>query len=240
MWKLSVAKNYNMVAAQKWLNQLYPTEVHSVGGDCVNPKCDYEFTPQDEAEIAQDSGWFTCPKCNLTYNYLDESERRYNRVGMSPTEMGDIGEKVVEGMGTIPILGSISWASHDRTFPIDLIAGEYGVEVKTNHSEAQPRFKMGGGAYGPNQDKIPAKVKAEYCFQNGLRPALVGVRLNFYHNTADIFVRPDSFTDTWIGAAALQHAATVDFTALNPYKNPHDVPPPSSLPEDDTDADIPW
>jgi hypothetical protein len=239
MWKVSAAKNFNLINAQKWLNQLYPAEVHSVGGDCVNPKCDYEFTAEDEAEMARDGGWFTCPNCDLTYNYLDEEPGvRYNRVGMSPTEMGNLGEKVVEGMGTIPFLGPITMTSALNNFPIDLIAGEFGVEVKTNHSESQPRFKLGGGAYGINPTgKKPMQEKANYCFQNGLRPALCGVRLNFYTNKADIFVRPDSFTDTWIGATALQHAATVDFTALNPYKNPHDVPPPNELPYDD---DIPF
>lgn len=237
---MATTKNYNMVQAQKWLNQMYPTETHGVDGDCVSPKCNYEFTPADEAEIARDSGWFTCPKCTLTYNYLDESAGRYNRVGMSPTEMGQIGEKVVENMGTIPLLGPITWTSNEYNAPIDLVAGQYGCEVKSNHSESQARFKMGGGAYGKGTGRgVPMQEKAQYCFDQGLTPALVGVRLNFYTDKADVFVRPGSFTDTWIGASTLQHAATVDFSAINPYKNPQDVPPPSELPDDD-DSNIPF
>jgi len=242
-WKLAdVAKNYNMLQAQRWLAQMYPVEQHSAGGDCVNPKCDYEFTAQDEAEMAQNHGWFTCPQCDLTYNYLDmEPGVRYNRVGMSPGQMGQIGEDVVEQMGTIPLLGTISYISRDVQYPIDLIAGPFGVEVKTNHSEAQPRFKLGGskGQYGLRQGD--ASTKLQFCEEHGLRPALVGVRLNFYTDKADVFVRQDSFTDTWIGSAALQHVATEDFTSLNPFKDPSQVPPPSELPEDDDpDSDIPF
>lgn len=235
MWILSgTRKNYNLINAQKWLNQMYPAEVHGLGGDCINPKCDYEFTAQDEAVMAQDSGWFTCPQCDQTYNYLD-TEVRHNKVGMTPMEMGNIGEKIVEQMGTIPLLGPITWVSNEYTSPLDMIAGPYGVEIKTNHSEAQPRFKLGGGAYSKYLNKNPLKEKTEYCFQNGLQPALLGVRLNFYYDTADIFVRLNSFTDTWISNAELEHVATLDFSDLNPYKRPEDVPPPSEMPEDDSD-----
>jgi hypothetical protein len=243
MWtKKATAINYNLVNAQKVLNGLYPDEVHGLGGDCLNPKCDYVFTPQDEQEMQQNRGWFTCPKCHHTYNLFDlEAMQGTNKVNLSPTAMGQIGEQVVESMGQIPLLGTITWTSNEYTYPIDLIAGEYGVEVKTNHSEAQPRFKMGGGAYGKGTGRSqPMVEKANWCFTQGLTPALVGVRLNFYTDKADIFVRPGSFTDTWIGSGQLQHVATEDFSNLNPYKNPHDVPPPSEMPEDDTDADIPF
>lgn len=243
MWtRIATTKNYSLLNAQVFLNGLYPDEQHGVGGDCINPKCDYKFTEQDIQSMAQNRGWFTCPKCGQTYNLNDDNfTSGTNKAYMTPTEMGNIGESIVEKMGTIPGLGQITWISNQHNFPIDLIAGEYGVEVKTNHSEAQPRFKMGGGAYGANPTrKQPAQEKAIYCYENGLTPALVGVRLNFYTDKADVFVRPGAFTDTWIGSGSLQHAATVDFTSLNPYKNPHDVPPPSELPEDDTDADIPF
>lgn len=235
-WKKTASKDWNAIQAQKYLNQLYPTEQHGLGGDCVNPKCDYEFTPADEATMAQHSGWFTCPQCQLTYNYLDESGGKPSRSGLTPTEMGQIGEKVVIGMHTIPQLGAITWVSDEYNSPIDLIAGQFGCEVKTNHSESQARFKLGGGAYGQNTNRgTPAAEKIQYCQAKGLVPALIGVRLNFYTDKADVFVRPGSLTDTWIGAGALQHVAQIDFTALNPFKNPHDVPPPSELPDDDSD-----
>lgn len=225
-----MANTFSPLQAQQFLNQVHPNEIHGVGGDCINPKCDYVFTPQDMAEMEKNSGWFTCPQCGWTYNYF--AEERHNKVGLTPTQMGNIGETIVEQLGTILLLGAITWISHDHNFPIDMIAGDFGVEVKTNHSEAQARFKLGGGN-NPGGAKVTLASKLKYCQSEGLRPALVGVRLNFYTDKADIFVRPDSFTDTWIGASALTHVDTVDFTDLNPYKHPEDVPPPNELPEDD-------
>lgn len=237
MWHRTGANTYSPLQAQRYLQQLYPSEVHNAGGDCINPKCDYEFNDQDIAEMSQMSGWFTCPNCQWTYNYLDnETNTKSTRTGLTPGEMGAIGESIVAGMGTIPLLGPITWQSTANNYPIDLIAGPYGVEVKTNHSESQPRFKMGGSTNGTGRSGDAAS-KMQYCEANGLKAALVGVRLNFYNDHADIFVRPDSFTDTWIGAGALTHVGTIDFSAQNPFKNPGDVPPPSELPDDD---DIPF
>lgn len=223
--------------AQEYFAQLYPNEIHGLPGDCINPKCNYVFTPQDVDEIQRQNGWFTCPNCGWTYNYLDESfQNGRNRVGMTPKEMGDIGETLVNRMGQIPLLGEITWSSPDYNFPIDLIAGDFGVEVKTNHSESQPRFKLGGSNHaGGRQGTLQGKMM--YVESEGLRPALVGVRLNFFTDKADVFVRPDSFTDTWIGAPSLTPVATLDFTDLNPFKHPEDVP--HDLPEDD-DSDIPF
>ncbi|HMD81950.1 MAG TPA: hypothetical protein VKE92_11610 [Anaerolineales bacterium] len=219
----------NFSRAQQYLQTVYPNEVHGIGGHCQNPKCDYEFTPQDQEEIEFNGGWFTCPKCNYTQNVYAEEKR--NKVGLSPDEMGNLGEQIVSRLGQIPGLGKITWVSNYARFPIDMIAGDYGVEVKTNHSEAQPRFKLGGGWPGQDKRQGTQEGKLQYCKQEGLRPALVGVRLNFYTDKADIFVRPDSFTDTWIGAPSLSHVATVDFTDLNPFKRPEDVP--QNLPDDD-------
>src|SRR6185437_11434433 len=99
--------------------------------------------------------------------------------------MGDIGEKIVENMGTIPELGNISWIAHSYNFPIDMIAGDFGVEIKTNHSESQARFKLGGGN-NPEGSAYTLKAKLQYVQSENLRPALVGVRLNFYTDKADI------------------------------------------------------
>lgn len=232
-----MSQQYSLLQAQHFMKGLYPDEQHGAGGDCDNPKCDYVFTPQDIAQMEKDGGWFTCPQCDHTYNYLDTEQRR-TRIGLTPTQMGDIGEKVVSGMKTIPTLGPITWTSPDYNFPIDMIAGDFGCEIKTNHSESQPRFKLGGGN-NPGGTKATLAGKLKYCQSEGLRPALIGVRLNFYTDKADVFVRPDSFTDTWIGNPTLQHVATVDFTSLNPFKHPEDVPSPSELPQD-SDSDIPF
>jgi hypothetical protein len=131
-----------------YLQNLYPNEVHGLEGHCINPKCDYVFTSQDEAEMKTNSGWFTCPKCGQTYNYLDPAYNGtpggFTRSGLTATEMGQIGEKIVQNLHSIPGVGEISQPSTAYQFPVDFIIGPYAVEVKTNHSESQPRFKLGG------------------------------------------------------------------------------------------------
>jgi len=235
--------NYNQLQAERFWNQQYADEVHNVGGDCLNPKCDYVFTPEDEKTIRDFSGWFTCPNCGWTYNYLNEEKERKTRAGITMDQMGSIGEEIVDRLGTIPGLGALVQSySHLKSNPIDAVFGDYGVEVKTIHSEAQQRFKMGGEyIYIPELGKAvrPKESKEYYCQQNGLRPALVGVRLNFYTDQADIFVR-EGMTDTWIGNKAMQHVGTVDFSDLNPFKHPWEVPPANELPQDDEDSDIPF
>jgi len=223
--------------AQRFLNGLYPNEVHGLEGDCINPKCDYQFTQADRNEIAWSDGWFTCPKCDWTYNYYQDfipGQGGYTKSGLTMTQMGDIGETLIERMGNVPPLGAVTWVSSDYNFPIDAIIGDHGGEIKTNHSSAQPRFKISGKVEINGQTMPGRQGKYLYCEQNHLLPALVGVRLNFYTDKADVFVQPNGFKDTWIGSGSLVHAGTVDFTDLNPYKRPEDVPPANDLPQDDS------
>ena len=223
-----------------YLEQLAPGEEHALDPEshCVNPKCDYYFTPQDEEEIEQNKGEFTCPKCGTTYNYLRETPtygdwgeweeggnyptkgRPANpggntRAGLTLDQMGQIGEKIVLRMGELPGLGSVQAASDSYNFPIDVIVtgqnGRFGCEVKTNHSQAQERFKIGG--------QCERQQKITYCLENGLKPALIGVRLNFYTDKAYVFFR-EGLTDTWIGNSKMRHVATLDFADLNPYRSP--------------------
>jgi hypothetical protein len=228
---VAAGKNYNLIAYQRWQNQQYPNELHNAGGDCENPQCDYEFTPEDEQHIQQFSGWFTCPKCGLSFNYLDGDPRKKTRAGLTMDEMGQLGETIIAEMGHIPGVGDVKQIFGVKNHPIDAIIGPYGAEIKTNHSEAQPRFKMGGErVLWEGQYLRPAQVKTLYTEQQGLRPLLVGVRLNFYSSMADIFWR-EGFSDTWIGGKTLNHAGTEDFSHLNPFKTA--VPPAALLPEDD-------
>ena len=251
-----------------------PGEQHSVdpGAHCVNPKCGYHFTPQDEQEIRANKGSFRCPQCGFeqdvfgwntpTYQSdnpdawaeleeggnLDTSPTRpanpggRTRSGLSLDQMGHIGEQVVFRMHELPGIGTITAASNQKNFPIDGIVetqqGRLGVEIKANHSQAQERFKIGG--------KVERAEKIKYCLANGLKPALIGVRLNFYTNLAFVFFR-EGLTDTWIGNQQMIHVATVDFADLNPFKSPNEqaqalavdqarLPDQSESPDDDIDA----
>ena len=212
-----------------YLDALNPNEQHNAGGDCINPKCQYEFTAEDKDDINRSRGWFTCPRCDHTYNYFSETANKSNpggmtRAGLTMKEVGDMGEQVVTRLGTVPGVGEVTWVSPDYKSPIDAIIGGYACEIKTNHSESSPRFKLGG-----SHEVLEKKIKAE---ELGLPPALIGVRLNFYSDKADIFFRPQ-LTDTWIGNPQMDHVAKVDFSDLNPFKNPSEVPAPQFLPDDD-------
>lgn len=144
------------------------------------------------------SGWFVCPKCGWGYNYFDQDIRQTTKVGLTLDQMGNLGEEIVGRMGEIPGVGPISIMYGLKNHPIDAVIGSYGVEIKTNHSEAQARFKMGGeNIFIPELGRAvrPKAAKEYYCQQNGLVPALIGVRLNFYTDKADIFFR-EGMTDT--------------------------------------------
>ncbi len=52
-----------------YLETEHPPEVHGEKGDCKNPYCRYQFTPDDRKEMLYLGGYFTCPQCDLTYNY---------------------------------------------------------------------------------------------------------------------------------------------------------------------------
>jgi len=210
-----------------------PNEQHHVdpSAHCTNPKCGYHFAQSEMQEIEQNGGEFTCPHCGYTDNYLDDSKSHIQdpdgsgkpvlnpggrtRSGLTLSQMGDIGEQVVLGLGELPGIGAVEPASNQNTFPIDAIIrserGNFGVEIKTNHSQAQERFKIGG------KDERAAKIA--YCMANGLKPALIGVRLNFFTDKAYVFFR-EGLTDTWIGNKQMITVGTYDFSHLNPFKTP--------------------
>jgi hypothetical protein len=215
-----------------YLQNLNPNEVHNAGGDCINAKCDYAFTSLDKQLISQFDGDFTCPKCDQSYNYYfdnnldpDINPGGFTHSGLTMKAMGNIGEQIIVHLNGLPGIGTVSWHAPDYTSPLDFIIDKYGCEVKTNHSESTPRFKLGGA-----QER---NAKIEMAKQLGVIPSLIGVRLNFYSDLADIFFRPQ-LTDTWIGNPQLQHVAKVNFAEFNPYRSPDQVPPPQDLPDDDT------
>lgn len=214
---------------QPFLDKLNPDERHNIGGDCINPKCDYSLSDEDKRDMYAYDGAFTCPRCDRSYNYFYDNDPDgpggYTRSALTMKTMGGIGESVVDEMVYIPQVGGITWHSPDYNSPLDFIIGPYGVEVKTNHSEATPRFKLGGAA--------ERAQKIQMAESMGLIPAILGVRLNFYADVADIFFRPQ-MTDTWIGNAELLHVAKVSFDHLNPYRNPYEVPDATQLPQDDS------
>lgn len=208
--------------------------------NCVNPKCDYQLDPETQEEVNQ-QGRFVCPRCG-TENIVQPEFNPGGRTlsGLSLDQMGNIGETLIARIGEIPGVGSVESMTAEYQHPIDciVVSGDtrYGCEIKTNHAQAQPRFKLG--------DQKERHAKIAYCAENGLQPALIGVRLNFFNDKANIFFRP-GMSDTWIGNSNMKHVGTVDFEDLNPFKGPPGVKqqeiehaglPDQSNPDEDIDA----
>lgn len=225
-----------------YLEGLAPNELHESPQrtgqlHCVNPKCTHEFT-SDELAYTNSDGFLNCPMCGFS-NLIEDPYNatrpfmkaepgqgqlgkpyQFNpggrtRSGLTLKEMGDIGEEIVLRMAEIPGIGPIQSASDDYQYAVDAIIdgqkGKFGVEIKTNHSQAQERFKIGG--------KVERQAKITYCLTHGLKPALIGVRLNFFTDKAYIFFR-EGLTDTWVGNNRMIHVGTFDFSDLNPFKSP--------------------
>lgn len=232
-------------------NRLWgPQESHGIESDCPNPYCDYMLTDQDWYDIEEAGGQFTCPNCGWVANFATLSGgRQRTRSGLTLEGMGRLGEDIVKAWllqhGEIPGIGGLVWESPGYQDPIDLVIGSYAIEVKTLHSESYPRFKIGGiegskNRQGIIQDKIARTKELSDLLEMPLEPAVLGVRLNFYTNRADFFFKV-GLKDFMM--TAMDHLGEFDFTALNPYRDPTDVPPASMLPEEgwtENDDDIPF
>ena len=119
-----------------------PDEQHGLGGDCMSPYCNYEFTPEDYQKAWGDK--LTCPLCGYTNN-LYEMEKPIGepggttRAGLTLKEMGDIGENLIFRLGELPGVGTITPASDAYNWAIDAIVeapqGKFGCEIKTNHAQ---------------------------------------------------------------------------------------------------------
>lgn len=241
------------ILGPKWENMnqtLWPGESHGIISDCPNPHCDYNLTPQDESDAEMVGGRFNCPQCGWSWNIMSEDTRDRTRSGMSLAEMGQLGEAVVKQyateMKTIPEVGQILWESPGYQDPIDLVAGDYAIEVKSLHSESFPRYKIAAdpGSGATRADIIRKKhermAQLSQHLGKALNAGMIGVRLNFYTNRADFFFAPE-YKDRLM--TAMKHVGYTDFTKLNPFKRPEDVQSMSLPQQGETvgdDSDIPF
>jgi len=242
------------VTGPKWerlKQELWPGEFHGIDSDCPNPYCDYNLTPEDIQDAEYANGKFTCPQCRWSWNLMSDPEdtRDRTRTGMTLGEMGKLGEDVVKQyakeMQGIPEIGQLIWESPVYNDPIDLVAGDYAIEVKSLHSEVFPRFKIAAdpGSGMKRADVIRKKIQrmAELSNHLGkqLYPGMIGVRLNFYTARADFFFAPE-YKDRLM--TAMQHVGFTDFSKLNPFKRPEDVQKMSLPAQGETSdySDIPF
>lgn len=155
------------------------------------------------------------------------------RIGLKPSEQGDIGEALVKDMGELPGYGKILWVHPGTSVspsPLDMATADWGIEVKTlGYDAVHHRFI-------PGRPKEKADKNA-MAIARGLKGVLgVLVLLNYRSGLADIYVREfpvDPATGKGIGtfrSGLSQHlVAEVPFhnTLMDPsHPDPHVVTPP--------------
>lgn len=224
---------------QHWVEQTHPDEFQGHPSDCINPKCQHHWTDEDEHQLLQ-YGQIKCPRCHTLQTIdgnlggFDDNQKGYGdnpgggtKSGLSLSDMGRMGQEIVK-RAQLPGF-TFKHEFTEPNWPIDQVwtdqhGNDWGMEVKAAHHQAQQRFKLG--------DAAERNKKIAYTGENGLRQGLLGVRMNFATNKADIFHRPQ-FTDTWVGAPTMHHMGTVDFSDLNPFKDPSEI---GQLPQEQDDS----
>jgi hypothetical protein len=177
---------------------------------CRNPRCDYWLDPEEFDEVAHGDGQFVCPRCHMSYPFLDVApfgnldqgagaasgsgiDERYDDwhdrdrtiVGLPPKDMGDIGENLLKSLGELPEYGEFTWFASNEAYndPIDAGIGEWAVEIKTLCIDAKnQRFVIG------EQHRREAVIQR--AIELGFT-AILGVLVvaDFRTSVADIYAR---------------------------------------------------
>ena len=218
---------------------------------CHNQLCDWWISPLAAQQVAETGGQYTCPRCNLRYDlntvvgaYLSENPTAFapggtTIAGIVPSEQGQIGEDLVEKLGSIPGYGPITWwhpGGAASPSPLDGACSgpggtTWGIEVKAVNWDAKNlRFLPGGPKY-----KAMKNAHAEREGWAGILGILV--MLNYRNGKADMYLREYALGENpavggiatspgsgWkmTGIGAFRHDApgVVKFLAEVPFENP--------------------
>lgn len=212
---------------------------------CHNQLCDWWISPLAAQQTAEAGGAYTCPRCGLSYDlntvvgaYPRENPTAFTPggttiAGISLQEQAQIGEDLVEKLGTIPGYGPISWWHQGGAIsasPLDGACsspeGTWGIEVKTLNADAKNlRFVPGGPKY-----KAMKNAHAEREGWLGVLGILV--LLNYRTGKADMYSRafPLGASDAWTegrghsfpiqGIGAFRHHNSTQFVTEVPFENP--------------------
>lgn len=225
---------------------------------CPKHDCDFWITPQAIASVKNSSGYYTCPKCNHSYDLMDElpwhgpevdedvpfSAGGGTRIGLPMVDQAQIGEDLVAQMGEIPGYGKIVWwhpGGAGSQSPLDGATEHWGIEVKTlNYDDTHHRFIPGR----PNE-RADKNAQAEKMGLKGVLGVLV--MLDYRRDVADIYVKamplepweynPKQFTS---GVATFRKNTAEKLVAEIPFKSPYkdpDSPVPVSYTESEYTPD---
>jgi hypothetical protein len=216
---------------------------------CHNQLCDWWITPEAAQAVSEAGQTYKCPRCSMSYD-LNTIVGQFPReetspfapggttiAGISLQEQAQIGEDLVEHLGTIPGYGPITWwhqGGATSPSPLDGACqaidgqGTWGIEVKTlNYDAKNLRFVPGGPKY-----KAMKNAHAEREGWLGVLGILV--LLNYRTGKADMYARafPLGTSQAWTdaqgrghnlpiqGVGAFRHHNATQFVTEIPFKNP--------------------
>jgi hypothetical protein len=211
--------------------------------------CDFWLDPTHKTQIEHSSGYFTCPRCQQSFDLMDElpshgisgapegvDEEAFQaggktRIGLPLGDQGQIGENLVANMGDIPGYGPIVWwhpGGATSGSPLDGATKEWGIEVKTlGYDSTHHRFSP-GGEYGPKTIDDKNKMAEEM----GLKGVLgILVLLDYRRDVADIYVK-EMPLEPWQNASGKWQQGVAQFrkntaqhiVAEVPFKSPYKDP----------------
>lgn len=212
--------------------------------------CGYWISPTVKAKVEQGNGYFTCPRCKLSFDLLDglpwhgpvDGDEQFaqefksgggTRIGIPMQDQAQIAENLIAKMGEIPGYGPITWwhpGGAVSQSPLDGAVKEWGLEIKAiGYDSTHHRFIPG--------DRHEKNDKNRQAQEMGLKGVLgVLVMLDYRRDLADIYVKemplepwefvPGRFTQgvsTFRKDSAQKLVAEVPFES--PYKDPSNPNP---------------
>jgi len=207
---------------------------------CSTPNCNFFISPQSEQAVLQHNGYYTCPKCQRSYdlqqdlpwhgapeesgNFATGQGGGGTRIGLNMTDQAQIGEDLIRNQGELPGYGPIIWwheGSASANSPLDGATRDWGIEVKTlGYDAMHHRFIP-----GREQEKV---AKNDQAAEMGLKGILgVLVLLDYRRSVADVYVKEMSL-QTWLnnqgkpqqGVAAFRKNTATRLLEELPFKNP--------------------
>jgi len=157
---------------------------------CYNPVCDFHIHP-DRLATHDEYDAFDCPSCQKRYNLLETNSFSSGSfspgggtiVGLSPTDQGQLAEKLVRDMEEIPGYGPITWWAPEYHSPLDGGTAEWGIEVKAVCIDAKNhRFVPGR----PHEKQSKNEQAASMGYKGVLGVLVI---LDYRRSVADIYVK---------------------------------------------------
>lgn len=240
----------------------HPQEIENLDAagymPCRNPRCDFHISPEAQQDIPM-HGEYDCPRCQSRYypygtvpfardqetalgTPVPKTKRKMNGIthsGLSLTEIGQLGEDLIQEQGQLPGYGPFTWWSPVYHSPLDGAVEDWGIEVKAIDKQGKhQKFVAGKPFYREQKNKMAATMG-----KKGVLSVLVV--LDFVRSVADVYVR-EHLLEPWragngkmvTGIANYHKSQAPRILEEIPFKNPFlDPHHDTTLPNPETPFD---